>query len=133
MIAPLPGIEFRQHRDPPAPAILPHSRAQSSQRAGEAIDTSMGLTPTSGLVMSTRPGDLDPGLVYYLARAKGVTAVKFQRMVTHESELLGVLGISPDLRELLAREHETSEQLMRWRYSVTKRRNGSAPSQMRTQ
>ncbi|MEO8879098.1 MAG: acetate/propionate family kinase [Gemmatimonadaceae bacterium] len=87
--------------------ILAHLGSGASMAAvhrGKSVDTSMGLTPTSGLVMSTRPGDLDPGLVYYLARAKHVTAARFQRMVNHESGLLGVSGTSADLRELLARE-----------------------------
>jgi len=65
---------------------------------------SMGFTPTSGLVMSTRTGDLDPGVVYYLARTERMTAARFQRMVNHESGLLGVSGTSSDLRDLLARE-----------------------------
>ncbi|MDQ6760827.1 MAG: acetate/propionate family kinase, partial [Acidobacteriota bacterium] len=71
---------------------------------GKSVDTSMGFTPTSGLVMSTRTGDLDPGLVYYLARTESMTAAKFQQMVNHESGLLGVSGTSPDLRDLCARE-----------------------------
>ena len=71
---------------------------------GKSIDTSMGFTPTAGLVMSTRSGDLDPGLVYYLARTRRMTAAQFQRMVNHESGLLGVSGTSSDLRDLLARE-----------------------------
>ncbi len=87
--------------------ILAHLGSGASLAAvhrGKSVDTSMGLTPTSGLVMSTRPGDLDPGLVYYLARAKHVTAAHFHQMVTRESGLLGVSGTSADLRELLARE-----------------------------
>ena len=71
---------------------------------GRSIDTSMGFTPTSGLVMSTRTGDLDPGLVYYLARTERMTAARFQRMVNHESGLLGVSGTSSDVRDLLAHE-----------------------------
>ncbi len=92
--------------------ILAHLGSGASLAAvhrGKSVDTSMGLTPTSGLVMSTRPGDLDPGLVYYLARRKHVTAAGFQRMVTHESGLLGVSGISADLRDLLAREHHDEQ------------------------
>ena len=64
----------------------------------------MGFTPAAGLVMGTRTGDIDPGLVYYLARAEHVTAAKFQEMVNHESGLLGVSGTSSDLRDLCARE-----------------------------
>jgi len=71
---------------------------------GKSIDTSMGFTPTAGLVMSTRTGDLDPGLVYYLARTERMTAAQFQKMVNHESGLLGVSQISSDLRDLLAQE-----------------------------
>ena len=71
---------------------------------GKSIDTSMGFTPTAGLVMSTRSGDLDPGLIYYLVHTKRMTAAQFQRMVNHESGLLGVSGTSSDLRDLLARE-----------------------------
>lgn len=71
---------------------------------GQSVDTSMGFTPNSGLVMSTRTGDLDPGLIYHLARSERMTAARFQRMVSHESGLLGVSGIDSDLRELLALE-----------------------------
>ena len=70
----------------------------------KSVDTSMGFTPTAGLVMGTRTGDLDPGLVYYLARTERMTAAQFQRMVNHESGLLGVSGASSDLRDLCARE-----------------------------
>jgi acetate kinase len=87
--------------------ILAHLGAGASLAAvrhGQCIDTSMGFTPTAGLVMSTRSGDLDPGLVYYLARAERMTAAGFQRMVNRESGLLGVSAISADVRELLARE-----------------------------
>lgn len=73
-------------------------------RHGASIDTSMGFTPASGLVMSTRTGDLDPGLAYYLARTERMTAAQFQRMVNRESGLLGVSGTTADLRDLLARE-----------------------------
>jgi len=71
---------------------------------GKSVDTSMGFTPTAGLVMSTRTGDLDPGLVYYLARTERMSAARFQRMVNHESGLLGISETSSDLRDLLARE-----------------------------
>jgi acetate kinase len=64
----------------------------------------MGFTPTAGLVMSTRTGDLDPGLVYYLSRTERMTAAKFQQMVNHESGLLGVSETSSDLRDLRASE-----------------------------
>jgi acetate kinase len=87
--------------------ILAHLGSGASLAAvheGKSVDTSMGFTPTSGLVMSTRAGDLDPGLSYYLARTEQMTAHQFQQMVTKESGLLGVSGTSSDLRDLLARE-----------------------------
>jgi acetate kinase len=73
-------------------------------RGGRCIDTSMGFTPTAGMPMSTRSGDLDPGLVWYLARSEQMTAEQFHKMVNHQSGLLGVSEISPDIRDLLARE-----------------------------
>jgi acetate kinase len=85
-------------------AHLGNGASLAAVRHGKSIDTSMGFTPAAGLVMSTRTGDLDPGLVYYLARTERMTAARFQRMVNHESGLLGVSAISADLRELLARE-----------------------------
>jgi acetate kinase len=72
--------------------------------AGKSIDTSMGFTPTSGLPMSTRSGDLDPGLVSYLAQTEHMTSTQFNQMVQHESGLLGVSQTSSDMRDLLMQE-----------------------------
>ena len=85
-------------------AHLGNGASLAAVHAGRSLDTSMGLTPAAGLVMSTRTGDLDPGLAYYLARRERMTAARFQRMVNHESGLLGVSGTSSDVRDLLARE-----------------------------
>jgi acetate kinase len=85
-------------------AHLGNGASLAAVRNGKSVDTSMGFTPTAGLVMSTRTGDLDPGLVYYLARTERTTAAQFQQMVNHESGLLGVSGTSSDLRDLCARE-----------------------------
>jgi acetate kinase len=73
---------------------------------GKSMDTSMGLTPTGGVPMSTRSGDLDPGLVWYLARTENVTAKKFNEMVNFHSGLLGVSETSSDMQDLLERETE---------------------------
>ncbi len=73
---------------------------------GKSVDTSMGLTPTGGVPMSTRSGDLDPGLVWYLARSEGSTAKKFNEMVNFQSGLLGISETSSDMQDLLARETE---------------------------
>lgn len=87
-------------------AHLGNGASLAAVRNGKSIDTSMGFTPTSGLVMSTRSGDLDPGLVSYLARTEQMSATQFQDMVNHASGLLGVSETSSDLRDLLARESE---------------------------
>jgi acetate kinase len=85
-------------------AHLGNGASLAAVRDGKSIDTSMGFTPTAGLVMSTRSGDLDPGLVSYLARTEQMTTTRFDQMVNHESGLLGVSEISSDMRDLLARE-----------------------------
>ncbi len=85
-------------------AHLGSGASLAAVRNARSMDTSMGFTPASGLVMSSRTGDLDPGLAYFLARTEGMSAARFQRMVNRESGLLGVSGTSPDLRDLLARE-----------------------------
>jgi acetate kinase len=71
---------------------------------GKSIDTSMGFTPSAGLVMGTRCGDLDPGLNYYLARTEGADASQFQHMVDYESGLLGISETSSDMQDLLSHE-----------------------------
>jgi len=85
-------------------AHLGNGASLGAVRDGKSIDTSMGFTPTAGLVMSSRSGDLDPGLVSYLARTEQMSATHFQEMVNNESGLLGVSEISSDLRDLLALE-----------------------------
>ena len=85
-------------------AHLGNGASLAAVRNGKSADTSMGFTPTAGLTMSTRTGDLDPGIIYYLARTERMTAARFQRMVNRESGLLGVSGTGSDMRDLLARE-----------------------------
>ncbi len=87
-------------------AHLGNGASVTAVRAGKSMDTSMSFTPTAGLPMSTRSGDLDPGLGWYLARTEQVTAKQFHRMINHESGLLGVSETSSDLRELLVRAKE---------------------------
>lgn len=85
-------------------AHLGNGASLAAVRDGQSIDTSMGFTPTAGLPMSTRSGDLDPGLVSYLARTEEMTVTQFHQMVNHESGLLGISEISSDMRNLLAQE-----------------------------
>ncbi len=85
-------------------AHLGSGASLAAVRNGQCIDTSMGFTPTAGLVMGTRSGDLDPGLMSYLAETETMSAARFRTMVNHESGLLGVSETSADVRDLLQRE-----------------------------
>jgi len=85
-------------------AHLGNGASLAAVRDGQSMDTSMGFTPTAGLVMSTRSGDLDPGLAPYLARTEQMTAQQFNEMVNAESGLLGVSETTSDMRDLLQRE-----------------------------
>ena len=87
-------------------AHLGSGASLAAVRDGRSIDTTMGLTPAAGLMMSTRSGDIDPGLVSFLARSEQMTAEQFDRMINRESGLLGISETSSDMRDLLAREAE---------------------------
>ena len=103
-LAVLDGIEAAQGR-----IILAHLGSGTSLSAvhrGRSIDTSMSFTPTSGVPMSTRSGDLDPGLILYLARSEKMTARQLNEMVNFQSGLLGVSETSSDMRDLLDCETE---------------------------
>jgi acetate kinase len=87
--------------------ILAHLGSGASLAAirdGKSIDTSMGLTPAAGIPMSTRSGDVDPGLMGYLARTEKMTPAQFTRIVNFESGLLGISETSSDMHDLMARE-----------------------------
>jgi acetate kinase len=87
--------------------ILAHLGSGASMAAvkgGQPMDTSMAFTPTAGFPMSTRSGDLDPGLVWYLNRVEHVDSRKFNHMVNFESGLLGISETTSDMSELLKRE-----------------------------
>jgi acetate kinase len=71
-------------------------------RDGVSVDTSMGFTPMEGLMMGTRSGSVDPGLLLYVLRNQGVSADDLDRVLNHESGLLGVSGVSSDMRQVLA-------------------------------
>ena len=87
--------------------ILAHLGAGASLaavREGQSIDTTMGFTPASGLVMATRTGDIDPGLIGFLQRTERMSADQFDDMVNHHSGLLGISETSSDVRDLLSRQ-----------------------------
>ncbi len=88
-------------------AHLGNGASLAAVRDGKSVDTSMSFTPTAGVPMSTRSGDLDPGLVWYLARTEKMSAKQFNHMVNLQSGLLGISETSSDMRDLL--KHETQD------------------------
>ncbi len=77
---------------------------------GKSVDTSMGLTPTEGLMMGTRVGDVDPGAITYLMHRHGYTADDIQRIINKESGIAGVTEISSDMREIEAADNAGDER-----------------------
>ena len=82
-------------------AHLGNGASLAAVKEGKSIDTSMGFTPTSGLPMSTRTGDLDPGVAWYLMQVENFTPQQFNHLINHESGLLGISGTRSDMRELI--------------------------------
>jgi acetate kinase len=104
-LARLAGSEATQGR-----VILAHlgnGASLAAVRYGKSVDTSMSFTPAAGVPMSTRSGDLDPGLFWYLARTEGLDPKRFNDMVNFQCGLLGVSETSSDMRDLL--EHEAQD------------------------
>lgn len=85
-------------------AHLGNGASLAAIEEGRSLDTTMGLTPAGGLVMSTRSGDLDPGVMLYLLQEKGMTPAAVNHLINHQAGLLGISGISSDMQALLARE-----------------------------
>jgi acetate kinase len=81
-------------------AHLGNGASVTAVRAGHSIDTSMGLTPAGGVVMGTRSGDLDPGVLVYLMRVKSFDAAKMEALINRHSGLAGISGIGSDMRRL---------------------------------
>ncbi|TFE70569.1 acetate/propionate family kinase [Methylacidiphilum caldifontis] len=93
--------------------IIAHLGGGASMTAvynGQSIDTTMGFSPLSGLVMETRCGDLDPGAVLYLVKEKGLTASEVYNLLNSRSGLLGISGISSDMKELIEDTTKEAEQ-----------------------
>ncbi len=85
-------------------AHLGNGASMAAVRDGASVETTMGFSPTGGLVMGTRSGDLDPGALLYLLSLPGMDAAALNRLVNHQAGLLGVSGTSADMRDLLERE-----------------------------
>ncbi|MFY9984012.1 MAG: acetate/propionate family kinase [Chthoniobacterales bacterium] len=120
-LARLAGTEAAQGR-----VILAHlgnGASLAAVRDGKSVDTSMSFTPTAGVPMSTRSGDLDPGLIWYLARTEKMSAKQFNEMVNFQSGLLGVSETSADMRDLLdceTRDVRAAEAIALFCYQVKK-------------
>lgn len=102
-------------------AHLGNGASLAAVHEGRSVDTSMGFTPAAGVPMGTRSGDLDPGLVRYLAETEGMDALSFDDMVNHQSGLLGMSGTSADVRELLeveGRDPRAAEALAVFCYRI---------------
>jgi acetate kinase len=104
-------------------AHLGNGASLAAVHYGKSVDTSMSFTPTSGVPMSTRSGDLDPGLVWYLARAEKMGAKQFNELVNFQSGLLGISETSSDMHDLLeceAQDVRAAEAVALFCYQVKK-------------
>ncbi len=90
-------------------AHLGNGASMSAIKGGRCVDTTMGFTPLGGLVMSTRTGDLDPGVIVYILKKKGLGADELNEMLNRRSGLLGISGISSDMADLLGKEGSSKE------------------------
>ena len=90
-------------------AHLGNGASMAAIEGGRSLDTTMGLTPTGGLVMSTRVGDLDPGVILYLLQEKGLTPAAVNHLINQQAGLLGISGISSDMQDLLTQADTKTE------------------------
>lgn len=81
-------------------AHLGNGASVTAVKGGKSVDTSMGLTPSGGVIMGTRSGDLDPGVLIYLMREKGFDAAALEDLIDHHSGLTGISGVAGDMRSL---------------------------------
>src|SRR4029079_16087740 len=101
----LRAAEFLKHRPNELRLVSCHLGNGSSLCAvdhGRSVDTSMGMTPIEGLIMGTRCGDLDPGVLAFLERSEGLSATQSEEILNKKSGLLGLSGVSSDMREVQA-------------------------------
>lgn len=82
-------------------------------RGGNSIDTSMGMTPLEGLVMGTRSGDIDPAIIDYLAIKEGLTIHQIESLLNKQSGLIGISGLTNDMRELMEEAQENNDRRAR--------------------
>ena len=82
-------------------------------KRGDSVDTSMGLTPLEGLVMGTRTGDIDPAIIDFIAAKEGLTAQEVETLLNKQSGLIGISGLTNDMRELLDEARENDDRRAR--------------------
>ncbi|HYO91187.1 MAG TPA: acetate/propionate family kinase, partial [Pyrinomonadaceae bacterium] len=82
-------------------------------KRGDSVDTSMGLTPLEGLVMGTRTGDIDPAIIDFIAAKEGLTAQEVETLLNKQSGLIGISGLTNDMRELLDEARESNDRRAR--------------------
>lgn len=104
-------------------AHLGNGASLAAVKDGKSLDTTMGFTPAGGLVMSARPGDLDPGIIWYLVQNEKLSAGQLSHLINHECGLLGVSGTTSDMQDLLQKENEdarAAEAVDLFCYSIKK-------------
>jgi acetate kinase len=103
-------------------------------RGGQSVASSMGFTPLEGLVMGTRSGDVDPGVLEFLSHKEGMSMTEIMTMLNKHSGLLGLSGLTSDMRELLAEESEHGDRRARLAVDVfcasVRRRIGACYAEM---
>lgn len=104
----LTRINVKQAKGRIVMAHLGNGASLGAIKDGKCIDTSMGFTPAGGIVMSTRSGDIDPGVAWFLMR-KGMDAKAFNNIINHQSGLLGISGVSADMQQLLLQERDNKD------------------------
>ncbi len=110
------AYRYRQLRNIPREEVniitlhLGNGCSATAIKAGNSIDTSMGLTPLEGLVMGTRSGDLDPAIISFLATKEGWSVDEVEGLLNKQSGLLGISGLTHDMRELLAEAKENNDR-----------------------
>ncbi len=104
-------------------AHLGNGASMAAVRWGKPLDTTMGFTPTGGLMMGTRSGDLDPGILLYLMNEKGYDSRRLERLVNNQAGLLGVSGLTPDMKTLLEKresEPDANQAVEMFCYQIRK-------------
>jgi len=110
-------------------ATLGNGASIAAVKDGKCMDTSMGLTPLEGLMMGTRSGDIDPAVVFYVMKHENLTIGEMDSLLNKHSGLLGVSGISGDMREIEAAVNSGNERAkLRLTYMNTGSESTSAPT-----